>query len=119
MRKSIWYLLFFVFAPIMVLNAQNTAVRTITGILTDKQKGETLVGVSILVPGTTIGVTTGTDGKYSIDIRAKDTVLQFSYVGFLPQLVQIKNQTQISIQLMNSRALYALGIFRLREITEI
>jgi TonB-linked SusC/RagA family outer membrane protein len=97
MRKSLWYLLFFVFAPFIVLNAQNITVRTITGTLTNKVKGETLVGVSIFVPGTTNGVTTGPDGRYSINIRAKDTVLQFSYVGFLTQVVQIQNQTQINV----------------------
>lgn len=98
MRKSLYYLLFFVLAP-FILNAQNTTVRTITGTLTNKVTGEILVGVSIFVPGTTIGVLSNADGNYSIDVRAKDTVLQFSYIGFLTQVVQIKNQTKINIEL--------------------
>ena len=99
MRKSIYYFLFFVFAP-FALNAQNTTVRTITGTLTNKVTGETLVGVSIFVPGTTIGVTSNKEGNYSIDVRAKDSVLTFSYIGFLTQVVPIRNQTQINISLV-------------------
>jgi len=99
MRKSLWYLLFFVFVP-FILNAQNTSMRTITGTLTNKLTGETLVGVSIFVPGTTIGVLSNADGHYSIAVRAKDSVLEFSYIGFLTQVIHIYNQSKIDVALV-------------------
>jgi TonB-linked SusC/RagA family outer membrane protein len=45
-------------------------------------------------------VTTGPDGRYSIDVRSTDSVLQFSYVGYLTQVVQIQDQTQINVTMV-------------------
>jgi TonB-dependent starch-binding outer membrane protein SusC len=77
--------------------AQNTNVRTIKGTVTDKASRETLAGVTVVVPGTNIGFITDNDGRYSINVPLKDSVLQFSFVGYLTQVVSIKNQTQIDI----------------------
>lgn len=55
---------------------------TITGTVTDAQTGEPLVGVNILVQGTTVGTTTGLDGTYSIDVEGPGAVLMVSYIGY-------------------------------------
>ena len=57
--------------------AQNMSV---SGIVTDSQ-GVPLAGVSVMVPGTKIGTTTGYDGDYMISV-AKGKVLRFSFIGF-------------------------------------
>ncbi|MCL3781046.1 SusC/RagA family TonB-linked outer membrane protein [Prolixibacteraceae bacterium JC049] len=73
------------------------AKRKITGTVTDT-KGELLPGVSVVVKGTTIGVTTDIDGKFSLEVDAK-TVLQFSFVGMKKQDVLVEDQNVLTVML--------------------
>ncbi|WP_232228754.1 SusC/RagA family TonB-linked outer membrane protein [Cellulophaga lytica] len=58
-----------------------------------------LLGVTILVEGTTNGVTTDFDGNYLIKAKAGD-VLSFSYVGYLTQKIKVKeNESVINVVL--------------------
>jgi TonB-dependent starch-binding outer membrane protein SusC len=58
------------------------AQRTISGLVTDKSNGETLIGASVIVTGTTKGTLTDVDGKYSLDVPADATSLTFSFTGY-------------------------------------
>lgn len=58
----------------------NAQTRTITGTVTDKS-GEKVIGATIAVPGTTNGTLSDIDGKYSINVPADVTTLQFSFIG--------------------------------------
>lgn len=58
-----------------------SAQNSIYGIVSD-DKGEPLIGVSVLVKGTTNGTVTDIDGKYSISAPANSTLV-FSYVGYV------------------------------------
>ena len=53
--------------------------------------GEPLIGVSVVIKGTTNGVITNFDGEYSITAKPGD-VLVFSYVGMNSQEVQLTTQ---------------------------
>lgn len=59
-----------------------------TGVVRD-QYGELLVGVSILVEGTTIGAITDIDGRFSISVPQNARNLTFSYIGFEPLTLPI------------------------------
>jgi len=61
--------------------------------------GTTIVGVNVVVKGTTIGVITDVDGKYQIDADSKST-LSFSFVGFTTQNILVANQKEINIKLL-------------------
>ena len=61
MIKKLLFLIFILASSIHVF-AQNGSV---SGTITD-QKGETVIGAAVSVVGTTIGVATDFDGKYSI-----------------------------------------------------
>ena len=54
---------------------------TISGIVTD-EKGETLIGVSVMIKGTTNGTVTNMDGFFSIKPNSAQDKLVFSYVGY-------------------------------------
>jgi len=73
--------------------------KKITGLVTDATTGEHLPGANIIVSGTTIGVTTNSDGEYSIEVPEGATTLQFSFVGYVPVTVEIKNQIVINVEL--------------------
>jgi len=55
----------------------------ISGTITDKKTGETLIGVTVRIKGTTKGTSTGPDGKYTIGALADGKhIIEASYVGY-------------------------------------
>ncbi len=72
--------------------------QTVSGVVTSASDGEPLIGVSVLVKGTTNGTITDFDGKYSINASQGQTLV-FSYVGFMTQEIVVGNQKQINVNL--------------------
>ena len=58
-----------------------SAQRTITGKITD-ESGEPMIGVNILVVGTSQGTVSDFDGTYTITVPAEATQLQYTYTGY-------------------------------------
>ncbi len=73
------------------------AQNTITGIVTD-QDNQPLIGVNILIKGTSQGTMTDFDGNYSIEAKTGD-VLTFSMLGTIPKNITLANQTVLNITL--------------------
>ena len=74
--------------------------RRVTGTVTDGNTGETLPGVSILVKGSSVGTTTNTDGKFTINVPdKKETAIIFSFVGYLPETVVLGARSEVSVGL--------------------
>ena len=60
----------------------------IVGSVTDSESGETLIGVSIRIDGTTRGTTTDADGNYVLlNLRPGSYTLELTYVGYAAQKV--------------------------------
>lgn len=70
------FLMIFMLTGTQIMTAQQI---NISGTVTDST-GEPLIGVSVTVPGTTMGTATDIDGRYGIQADAK-AKLKFSYVG--------------------------------------
>ncbi|MBN1184082.1 MAG: SusC/RagA family TonB-linked outer membrane protein [Bacteroidales bacterium] len=68
----------------------------IKGKVTDVSESE-LPGVTVVVPGTTIGTVTDANGRYSINVPQKSEKLVFSSIGFQPQEVEIKGRAVIDV----------------------
>ena len=74
---------------------------SVSGIVTDSESEEPLIGASVTVKGRQSGVVTDLDGRYSI--RAdENATLQFSYVGFDPQNVKVNGRSNIDIQMRSN-----------------
>ena len=99
------------------LQQQSGKERTITGQVVDA-KGEPLIGVSILVKGTTDGAITDLDGNYKIMTKSNNPVIVYSYIGYKTQEIPLKGQTAINITMMDDTQVIdevvvtALGIKR-------
>ena len=76
----------------------------VTGTVTDGESGETLIGVSIIVAGTSSGTVTDFEGKYSIEVPEAAT-LQFSYTGYATQEIEVGNQSIIDVAMAAGVAL--------------
>ena len=80
-------------------NSRQTEVekRKITGKVVDKE-GTPLPGVGILIEGTTVGVSTDVDGKYTIECPpVKDLALLFSFVGMKPHREVVGDKSVIDV----------------------
>ncbi|MCB0632392.1 MAG: TonB-dependent receptor [Saprospiraceae bacterium] len=63
---------------------------TIRGEVRDAASDEPLIGASLAIEGTTLGVITNVDGKFLLpDVRAGEVVLQVSYLGYEQQNIQL------------------------------
>lgn len=56
------------------------------GVVKDNQ-GETVIGASVVVKGSTNGTTTGLDGDFTLDNVKRGDVIQISYIGYVSQEV--------------------------------
>lgn len=70
--------------------------RTITGTVID-EIGEPLIGVSVKVKDANQVTITDVDGNYSINVPSENSVLQFTYLGFLPENVTVGDRTVVNI----------------------
>lgn len=59
------------------------SAKKVEGVIKDK-KGEPLIGVSVVLKGTTTGTVTDIDGRYSINVSGANPILIYSYVGHNP-----------------------------------
>lgn len=71
---------------------------TVTGAIIDAS-GEPMPGVNVTVKGTTTGVVTDVNGKYSVNVPNKGAVLVFSFIGYTTQEITIENQTVVNVTL--------------------
>jgi len=84
MRKFLTLLVMVAFTSLAM--AQN---KTVTGKVTD-EKGVPVANASVVVKGTTKGVSTGTDGSFSISVPSSSKILIITSVGFAPLETSIK-----------------------------
>jgi TonB-linked SusC/RagA family outer membrane protein len=95
MRKKITLTLCYLFSMITLCIAQNVRV---TGLITDKSGGP-IAGVSVKVKNGRQAVSSGTDGKFSIEAPA-NSALVVSYIGFTTQEVQVNSSSPVRVTLM-------------------
>lgn len=67
----------------------------VNGLVTDFS-GEPLIGVSILVKGTSNGTVTDLDGKFSLSAEMGN-MLQISYVGYISQEIKVESNKLLRI----------------------
>ena len=118
MTKKVLKLLF-VFGILCTYGMQSQT--TVNGVVVDAASSLGLPGVSVLVKGTSKGVTTDFDGNYSIEVSSSESTLQFSYVGFTSQEIVVNGKSVINVSLvedvsqLDEVVITALGIKRERK----
>ncbi|RFZ92127.1 TonB-dependent receptor [Mucilaginibacter conchicola] len=80
------------------LFAQNVTVR---GKVTDAKTGETLVGVTVAVKGTTTGAQTDANGAFSLSV-ASNATLTISYLGYTTADIPVSGRTDINVTLQSA-----------------
>lgn len=80
---------------------QTTSAQTlrVTGKVTDGESGQPLIGVNVVIVGTTQGTITDLEGNYSLDVDENDK-LNFSFIGYITQEVALNDRSVINISLV-------------------
>lgn len=73
--------------------------QVVRGRIMDEATNETIPGVNVIVKDTGTGTVTNADGEYSLDVPGPESVLVFSYVGYLSKEVTVGNQGVINVNL--------------------
>ena len=73
----------------------------VTGTVYDNQ-GQTIVGASIVIDGTTKGTVTDMDGKFKLEIGSGKVQLTISYIGFVKQTVEATPGYNLTIVLVQN-----------------
>lgn len=80
---------------------ENIEWLTINGRVIEADGETPLVGVTVMVKGTSSGTVTDIDGNYSVEASETD-ILVFSYIGYQTQEVAVGSQTRIDVKLSQS-----------------
>lgn len=70
----------------------------VTGVISDVS-GEPIIGANIVVKGTTNGTVTDIDGYFNLADIPQGAVLQISYIGYIPQELTVRGQSDLRITL--------------------
>lgn len=76
---------------------KSTQMMTVSGKVTDND-GNPIPGATVIIHGTTQGVATDADGKYTLAVRPDD-VLQVSFIGYKTETVPVKGKSRLNISL--------------------
>lgn len=93
MKKII--LVLFILASALAANAQMLRV---SGVVKSLEDGQPLPGVSVLAKGTTAGIITDLEGKYTLNISGNSTLV-FSFIGMKSQEIEVNNRSVINVDL--------------------
>ena len=96
-RKLFLLSFLFSFLSIFQINAQTK----ITGLVTDVNSGEPLIGVSILDVETKKGTSTEIDGTYILEVSNPNTTLEFTYVSYQSINLPLEGKTKLNVTLNN------------------
>jgi len=99
MKRKVFLFMAMILSSVVLL-AQNVGI---TGTVVD-ENGEPLIGVSVIVKGTTIGVMTDVDGNFSLDVPANATI-EVSSIGFVTQAFPVGNNRNFNIVLQEDSEL--------------
>lgn len=100
LKKRCWSIL-----PLLSLITMAYGQVDVSGKVIDADDSNTLIGVNVLVKGTSTGTVTDLDGNFSLNVPDENTVLVFSYTGYTAQEVSVGTQRTINVELKTAGTL--------------
>ena len=77
---------------------QQEEVKRVTGKVID-EKGEAVIGATVLVKGTTNGTITDVDGIFTLDNVPSDALIAISYIGYQDRELSVKDKQSVNVTL--------------------
>lgn len=120
-RFFVYKLVLFMLCAFFSLNLTAQNPKKITGVVVD-EKGESIIGASVAVKGTTIGTTTGIDGDFELNVP-ENAVITISFISYISQEISVKDRTDFRIilkedsKLLDEVVVVGYGIVRKKDLT--
>jgi TonB-linked SusC/RagA family outer membrane protein len=102
MKKKLFFLGLLLTIGFQLLIAQGTEI---TGTIIESKTNLPLIGVNIIIKGTTSGTVSDLDGNFSLTVPDQDAILVFSFVGFDQQEIPVSGQSIINVSMEESMAM--------------
>lgn len=87
-------------APLMLVLLLSANVlfaqQRVTGVVKDTQN-EPVIGVNVVVKGTTVGTVTDFEGRYSLEVPGSNAVLEFTYIGYVSQQIAVNGRATLNV----------------------
>lgn len=85
---------------IVITPAESLQTIKVSGTVTDASTREPIPGVNVIIEGTTIGGVTDMNGKFNLDVPSENSVLVFSYLGYVTERVAVAGRSAFDINLV-------------------
>jgi TonB-dependent starch-binding outer membrane protein SusC len=72
----------------------------VTGVVLDSMNGDPIIGANIVIEGTTTGVTSDVNGRFSLDLPKSETVILVSFLGYNKERITVKGESNLEIRLV-------------------
>ena len=79
--------------------------KTVSGTVLDKS-GESVIGASVVVKGTTNGTITDFDGKFTLSNVPNDASLEISFVGYKTQVIPVQGKTTFNVTMVEDTEVF-------------
>lgn len=96
--KSLMRIIFFALISLFIVLPVAAQKRNIVGTVNDAS-GDPMIGVSVVLKGTSVGTITDFNGNYSIETSSNKDVLIFSYVGYETKTLQVGSGNVMNVTL--------------------
>ena len=73
----------------------------VTGSIIDASTNEAMPGVNIQIKGTNTGTIADTKGKYSFTVTDRNSILVFSFIGYITQEIPLNGRTTVDVALVS------------------
>lgn len=80
------------------LSSAALAQTRVSGVVTDENSSP-VPGVNIVEKGTANGTTTDSEGKYTINVAGSNSIIVYSFIGYISQEVQVGQQSAIDVSI--------------------
>ncbi|MET4081020.1 TonB-linked SusC/RagA family outer membrane protein [Pedobacter sp. UYP30] len=106
------------FVLLFVAGSAMAQDRTVTGKVVSNEDNLPIPGVSVRVLNTKIGAVTNANGMYSIQVPASENSLTFSFIGYVPQTLEVAGKASLNVSLLSDAkqltevVVTALGVTR-------
>ena len=110
-------------ARVITPEQNSSKSRKITGMVIDETNGEALPGVNIMVEGSKTGVISDLDGNFVIEVPTSNSILLFSYVGYVNLKVAANKANPMKIVLtpdvkkLDEVVVVGYGVVKRRDLT--
>ena len=98
-KKYLW-IAFFLLSVNITFSQNKPEKFSVSGKVISSDSKEGIPSVNVKIKGSNVGATSDVNGNYSLTIPNSQTVLVFSFVGYLSQEITVGNRTKIDVSLI-------------------